>query len=148
MKNIDYNITSFDNLYESALKCASGVKWKKSVAHYMLNQLEETYKLSTSLENGTYKERKHKVFKIYEPKEREVMSISFRDRVYQRTLNDKILYPIMTNSFIFDNCACQKGKGTDFARNRLKKHLRSFYRRYGNKGYFIHIDIILSKIAD
>ena len=141
MKNIDYNITSFDNLYESALKCAKGVKWKKTVAHYLLNQLEETYKLSTSLKNGTYKERRHKVFKIHEPKEREVMSIAFRDRIYQRTLNDNILYPLMTNSFIYDNCACQKGKGTDFARERLKKHLRRYYYENGNVGYLIHIDI-------
>ena len=141
IKDIDYNITSFNNLYDSVLKCARGVKWKSSVAHFLLNQLEETYKLSKSLENGTYKERKHKVFKIYEPKEREVISISFRDRVYQRTLNDLVLYPIMTNSFIYDNCACQKGKGTDFARNRLKKHLHRYYVKNGNQGYIIHIDI-------
>lgn len=144
-KNNDYHITSvlsFENLYISALKCSKGVKWKRQVAHYMLNQLEETYKLYIGLLKGTYKERRHKVFKVYEPKEREVLSISFRDRVYQRTLNDLVLYPIITKSFIYDNCACQKGKGTDFARNRLKIHLRRFYQHYGdNKGYIIHVDI-------
>lgn len=141
-KNIDYNITSFENLYESSLKCALGVKWKRSTAHYLLNQLEETYKLSTKFKNGTYKERKHKIFKIYEPKEREVLSISFIDRVYQRALNDLVIYPIMTNSFIYDNCACQKGKGTDFARERLKLFLHRYYNKYGdNKGYIVHIDI-------
>ena len=143
--NYDYDITSilsFDNLHHSSLKCARTVKWKRSVAHYLLNQLEETHKLYESLMNGTYKERRHKVFKVYEPKEREVLSIQFRDRVYQRTLNDLVLYPIMTKSFFYDNCACQKGKGTDFARNRLKTHLHRFYQHYGdNKGYLIHIDI-------
>lgn len=141
-KNIDYDITSFDILYRSALKCASNVKWKRQTAHYILNHLEETYKLSTSLINETYKEHKHKIFKVYEPKERDVMSISFRDRVYQRALNDNIIYPIMTKSFIYDNCACQKGKGTDFARERLKTHLRRYYNHYhDNKGYIVHIDI-------
>ena len=139
--NNNYDIT-YENLYHSANKCSLNVKWKKTVAHYLLNQLEETYKLKKSLDNGTYKERRHKVFKIYEPKEREVLSIAFRDRVYQRLICDEVIYPIMTKSFIYDNCACQKGKGTDFARNRVKTHLRRFYQHYGdNKGYIIHIDI-------
>lgn len=136
-----YNTISFDNLYESCLKCSHNVKWKRSTAHFLLNQLEETHKLYSQLKNGSYKECKHKIFKVYEPKEREVLSIAFKDRVYQRTLNDLVIYPIMTKSFIYDNCACQKGKGTDFARKRLKKHLRSYYCRNGNKGYLIHIDI-------
>lgn len=137
-----YDTISFNNLYASSLKCCRGVKWKKSTAHYLLNQLEETHKLYESLHNGTYRESKHKVFKVYEPKEREVMSICFRDRVYQRTLNDLLLYPIMTKSFVYDNCACQHNKGTDFARNRIKTHLRRYYQHYGdNKGYLLHIDI-------
>lgn len=141
--NYDYNTTlTYENLYVSALKCSKNVKWKRTTAYFLLNQLEETYKLKEQLLNGTYKERKHKVFKVYEPKEREVLSIAFRDRVYQRLLNDLLIYPIMTKSFIYDNCACQKGKGTDFARNRIKHHLRRYYaENKSNQGYFVHIDI-------
>jgi len=136
------DILSFENLYISSCKCARNVRWKKSVAYYLLNQLEETYKLHKQLHEGTYKERNHKQFKIFEPKERDVLSISFRDRVYQRTLNDLVIYPTMTKSFIYDNCACQRKRGTDFARGRLRKHLRRFYVENGNnKGYLIHIDI-------
>ena len=136
------NVLSYENLYISALKCSRNVKWKNSTAHYLLNLPRETYKLYTDLNNGTYRERPHKQFKIYEPKERDVLSISFRDRVYQRTLNDLVIYPIMTKSFIYDNCACQKGKGTDFARNRVKEHLHRYFRENKtNKGYIIHIDI-------
>lgn len=136
------DILTYDNLYISALKCSKSVKWKNSTAHYLLNLPKETYKLYTSLKDGTYKERPHKEFKVFEPKERDVLSISFRDRIYQRTLNDLVIYPLMTSSFIYDNCACQKGKGTDFARDRVKHHLRRFYVENGsNDGYMIHIDI-------
>lgn len=134
-------IIGFEALWESMMKCKRGVMWKDSVAHFVLNGVPEVTRLSDELENGTYKERKHKYFTIYYPKEREIMSIAFRDRVYQRSLNDTAIYPIMSKGFIYDNCACQKGKGSDFARNRMKCHLERFYRKNGAAGYVLKIDI-------
>ena len=115
--------------------------WKDSVANFVLNGVPEVARLSDELENGTYKERKHKYFTILFPKQRDIMSISFRDRVYQRSLNDVAIYPMMSKSFIYDNCACQKGKGSDFARNRMKCHMERYYREHGPAGYVLKIDI-------
>lgn len=47
----------------------------------------------------------------------------------------------MTRSFIYDNCACQKGKGTDFARGRLKCHLQRCYRKNGLDAWVLQCDI-------
>ena len=69
------------------------------------------------------------------------MSIAFRDRVYQRSLNDVAIYPAMSRSFIYDNAACQKKKGADFARKRMKRHMQGYYREYGAAGYVLKIDI-------
>ena len=135
------NIIGFDALWESMTKCKHGVIWKDSVARFVLNGVHEVTKLSDELENGTYQERAHKYFTIRYPKEREIMSIRFRDRVYQRSLNDVEIYPEMSKHFIYDNCACQKGKGSDFARNRLKCHLQKYYRKHGADGYFLQMDI-------
>lgn len=143
MKNIENieDICGFDALYKSMKLCKSGVMWKDSTAHYVLNGLTETLKLERQLHDGTYKERPGKEFKVYEPKERDILSISFRDRVYQRSLCDNRIYPAVTKSFIYDNCACQKGKGTDFAMNRLNAHLQRFYRKYGTDGWVLQCDI-------
>ena len=135
------NIIGFEALWDSMQKCKKGVIWKDSVAHFVLNGVPEVTKLSNELESGTYKERPHKYFMIRYPKERQIMSISFRDRVYQRSLNDVAIYPIMSRSFIYDNCACQKGKGSDFARNRMKCHMQRYYRKHGAVGYVLKIDI-------
>lgn len=135
------NITDFESLYDSMNKCRKGVIWKDSVASFCLNSTEQIAKLSSELENGTYKSRPTLNFTITSPKPREISSISFRDRVYQRSLNDKAVYPIMTRSFIYDNFACQKGKGTDSARNRLKVFLQRFYRKHGTHGYVAQFDI-------
>lgn len=135
------NIISVDALYNSMVKCSQGVKWKGTVAYYRHHWPDELEKLSAQLHDGTYKERKAKFFTITEPKRREIMSIHFRDRIYQRSLNDVAIYPQTSKSFIADNFACQKGKGTDAARDRLKEFLHRYYRKHGAEGYALKIDI-------
>lgn len=135
------NIIGTDALYESMLKCSKGVKWKGTTAYYRHHCFDEIDRLSLQLHNGTYKERKAKFFTITEPKRREIMSIHFRDRVYQRSLNDTAIYPQASKSFIADNFACQKNKGTDAARERLRDFLHRYYRKHGAEGYVLKIDI-------
>lgn len=48
---------------------------------------------------------------------------------------------MIVKSFIYDNCACQKGKGTDFAMDRLNAHLQKYYRKYGKDGWVLQCDI-------
>ena len=135
------NIIGYEALWDSMMKCKRGVIWKDSVANFVLNGVSEIAKLSDELHSGEYRERPHRYFTIKYPKEREIMSISFRDRVYQRCLNDVAIYPVMSRSFIYDNCACQKGKGSDFARQRLKCHIQRYYRRHGADGYVLKLDV-------
>lgn len=136
------NVVGFEALYESAMKCKKGVLWKDSVAHYILNIIEETIKLEDQLKNGEYRPRPQKPFTVQScGKIRTVMGVSFRDRVYQRSLNDNAIYPAMTRSFIYDNGACQKNKGTNFSRERLVCFLQKFYRKHGLNGYVLQCDI-------
>lgn len=134
-------IISVDALEESRKKCAKSVKWKGTVSFYRHNWPDEINKLSKQLHDGSYKERKPKFFTITEPKRREIMSIHFRDRVYQRSLNDIAIYPQTSRSYIHDNFACQKDKGTNAARDRLKEFLQKYYRKHGRDGYVLKIDI-------
>ena len=134
-------VIGFDALYGSMLKCRKGVMWKDSTAGYVLNGIERTMNLEEQLHDGTYKAGKTVKFTITSPKPREIASITFRDRVYQRSLNDNAVYPIMSRPFILDNYACQKGKGTDAARNRLKEFLHRHYRKHGCAGYVAQFDI-------
>ena len=115
--------------------------WKSSVASFVLNGAESISRLCDELHNGTYKPRPVSRFTVTSPKRREIVGISFRDRVYQRSLNDNAVYPIMSRSWIYDNYACQEGKGTDFARNRMRCFLERHYRKHGTKGYVLSIDI-------
>lgn len=135
------DITDFQYLYKSMEQCKKNVLWKESVSYFTLNGIKNCLKLEEELKTNTYKPRPTYSFKITYPKERDIMSIHFRDRVYQRSMNDNILYPIMTKSFIHDNCSCQKDRGTDYARRRLKCFLNRYYRKYETNGYVLQIDL-------
>jgi hypothetical protein len=130
-----------DALFNSMEKCSKGVKWKGTVAYYRHHWPDEIGKLSKELHDGTYKERRAKFFTVTEPKTREIMSINFRDRIYQRSLNDTAIYPQVAAHFIDDNFACQKDKGTDAAREKLAKYMRAYFQKNGLEGYALKIDI-------
>lgn len=135
------DIIGYDALFESMDKCKNGVSWKDSVASFTLNAAERIMRMEDELKGGTYKMRPPVEFVVTSPKRREISSVCFKDRVYQRSINDKELYPAMTKSFIYDNWACQKGKGTDRARKRLKEFMQGFFRKHGLSGYFGKFDV-------
>lgn len=122
----------FDALYDSMWKCRCGKLWKASVARYVLHGIEETLKLEEEIATGTYKPRKPHTFTLTYPKVRPCSSTHIRDRIVQRSLNDNVIYPAMTRSFIWDNMACQQGKGTTKAMDRLDSFLHRVFINNGN----------------
>ena len=122
-------------------KCCRNVRWKDSIVGYELHAARNTHRLHEDLKNGTYKISPYQHFKIYEPKERDIVATRIRDRQVQMALCMAGLYRDITEHFIYDNCACQLGKGTDFAHIRLKSHLRQFYRKHGTNGYVLKLDV-------
>lgn len=139
--DITKQVCSFNHLYKSANLCKRGVTWKDSVSKYVINKLMKIHKLKKSIQNGTYDIDKYIKFKVFEPKERQILSTKFKDRIFQKSIVDNFLYSEMTKSFIHDNAACQIGKGTEFARKRLICHLQRHYRKYGMNGYILKADL-------
>ena len=142
MSNLEEAL-SFEELYESMWKCKRGKTWKSSVARFVEHGIEETLKLEEQLANGTYKPRKPHEFELTYPKRRPCSSTHIRDRIVQRSVNDLILYPKMTKSFIWDNFACQKGKGTTKALDRVETMLHRYYINNGNSnaGFVLRSDV-------
>lgn len=66
---------------------------------------------------------------------------SFRDKIVQRSLCDNVLEPLLSKTFIYDNYASQKGKGTHFGLDRLKMFMQRYYRQFGADGWVLKCDI-------
>lgn len=128
MQNADFErVYDFGNLYAGFLKARRGKRGKANVAKFEANLLEALCLLSEMLKNKTYRPSDYFVFRVYEPKERIVMTNAFKDKVVQHSLCDNILEPAFSRGFIRDNYASQTGRGTHDGLYRLEEFMRSYY---------------------
>lgn len=140
MKDYD-KICDFKNLYEAHTKCRNGKRNKSEVIRFELDLARNLDILANSLKERTYRMSGYYHFTIYEPKQREIYATSYVDRLVLRCLCDEVLIPILQPRLIYDNVACQKGKGTHFGMDRFSKHLRDYFKKNGNCGYVLKCDI-------
>lgn len=134
-------VFTWEHLKECSRKCMLGVGWKHSTQMHKLNELTNITTLYKELHNGTYKSKGFYEFDIFERgKERHIKSVHITERIVQKCLSDYCLVPILSRKFIYDNGACIKTKGIDFAIDRLKLHLHSFYRKHKTEGYVLLFD--------
>ena len=118
----------FDVLYNAFLAARRGKRSKYSTAQYEANVLQLTERLSYILRTRKYVPRKFEVFYVREPKLRLVQAPAFVDKVVQHALVDNILYEAITHSFILDNYASQRNKGTHYGLTRLRSAMLSYFR--------------------
>lgn len=121
-------IYDFSNLYKAYRKARCGKRWKEAAIKFEINLMEALLLLQHQLKTKTYTLSGYNVFKVYEPKERIVMSNSYKDKVVQHSICDNVLEPSVTPTFIKDNYASQVGKGTDLGLDRLKYFMQRYYR--------------------
>lgn len=140
MKTIE-DLSNPNNLFEAFRKASEGSNWKKSVQKYELNLLKNIRKTQLALNSDKYEQGAFLEFELNERgHNRRIKALGIADRVVQRSLCDNILLPELERYMIHDNGASRSGRGVDFCRRRLECHLRRYYRKYGNEGYFLHID--------
>ena len=132
---------TFEKLLEAHKKCRVSKQHKKETISFEINLSANLAELSKKLLNKTYRIGQYKQFYIYEPKQRNIEALSYRDRVVLMAYCTNIIQPKIEKRLIFDNVACRKGKGTHFGIQRLHKFLKDYYRKHGEKGYFLKCDV-------
>lgn len=124
----DYEkVYDFENLYRAFLHARRGKREKTSVAKFEANLLEAIHLLSALLGTKRYRLSEYYTFKVFEPKERVVMSNSFKDKVVQHSLCDNVIEPAIIKSFIKDNYASQRDKGPTYGLDRLEFFMRRYF---------------------
>ncbi len=132
---------TFEKLLTAHKRCRRSKQHKTETISFEINLSATLVELSKRLLNMTYKPGKYKEFKIFEPKERTIEALSYKDRVVLMALCSNIIEPKVEKYLIFDNVACRKNKGTLFGIKRLEGFLHDYYRKFGHKGYFLKCDI-------
>ena len=135
-------IFTFENIYQAHKMCRRSKQHKGEVIRFEINISENIYKLQKEIFTKKYKIGKYKEFMIFEPKERLIQALPYRDRIVLRCFCDNVLIPKIEKKLINDNVACRKGKGTLYGMERLKKFLqKEYFKQKNNNVYYLKCDI-------
>lgn len=123
--NIFQEIASLENLIVADGKAQKGKSKQYGVITHNKNQEPNIQKLHEMLIEKTYKTSKYDVFKVYEPKERDVFRLPyFPDRITHHAIMN-VLEPIFVSVFTSDSYSYIKGKGIHAASRNVKKALKN-----------------------
>lgn len=124
---MENDIYGFNALYRAQKAAMSGQLNSPAALKYSVNKVGRIADLSERLKRREWSVGHYRPFKVYEPKEREVLAIDFEGKVVMHSLCDNALYPAITRRLIRDNYAVQIGRGTHDGLDRLAKALRHYY---------------------
>ncbi len=155
-KNLLEQIINIDNIrlaYKKAVK--GGNRYTVSHLRFKENLEANLYLIQEQIKHDVYKHGEYHTFKVYEPKERVISSLPFKDRVVQHAINN-IVEPIFEKGFYRTSYACRKNKGTHkgvkAVQSKVRKALKSgavYYLKMDFSKYFhsINIDILFKEIC-
>ena len=139
---------SFTKLLEAHNKCKKNKRFKKQVIEFEMKLESNLIQIGKELLNDTYTFSEYFEFTIYEPKERKIKTLNYRDRVVQTWYVENFLKPYFKPNFINDSYACIEGKGTHKAVEETQIYLQKADRTYKEvwilkcdiKKFFFNID--------
>lgn len=123
--NLYTHIISIQNLTEADSKAQIGKKKQYGVISHNKNKEANILRLHELLKNKEYQTSNYDVFKVYEPKEREVYRLPyFPDRITHHAIMN-VLEPLFVATFTKDSYSCIKGRGIHAASFALRKALKN-----------------------
>ncbi|MCT7549803.1 reverse transcriptase/maturase family protein [Aliarcobacter butzleri] len=155
-KNLLEEIADIDNIRLAYKKAVKGVnRYTLSHLKFKENLEANLYLIQQQLINEVYKHGEYHTFKVYEPKERIISSLPFKDRVVQHAINN-VVEPLFEKGFYKTSYACRKNKGTHAGVKAVQAKIRKlvkfgkvFYLKMDFSKYFhsINIDILFKEIC-
>lgn len=122
--NVYDQITSLKNIQDADMKAQKGKANQYGVIKHNQNREANLLVLQDMLQSKTYKTSAYDIFKVYEPKEREVYRLPyFPDRIAHHAIMN-VLEPIFVSTFTADTYSCIKRRGIHALLRKLKSDLR------------------------
>ena len=127
----DQNLT-FDKFMDAHLRARKHKTYKNELIGFELNLENNIVNLLNSIKNNTYRVGKYFQFKVYEPKERIINALPYRDRIVHQWYVEEFIKPYFVPKLISTTFACITDRGTHKAVEEVQKKLRKYKRNYGD----------------
>lgn len=131
-------IYDFENLHKAYLCARKNKRYKREVLEFGNNLEENLIQLQNELIHESYTASAYRQFMVYEPKERLILALPFRDRVLHHAICN-IIEPIFDKTMIKDTYACRKAKGVLKGVKRVSRFVGSVSQ--ASEGYCLKMDI-------
>lgn len=118
------NICTLDNLNLAYQKAKLGKTKTYGVLHFEKNLVANLLQLQNELVSGTYVTSSYDVFTIFDPKERIIYRLPFRDRVVHHAIMN-VLERIWVSTLIINTYSSIKNRGIHLALKHLNRDLRN-----------------------
>lgn len=138
--NLYENTFKMENILKAYNEVCCNTKNKRKVRNYRENKCIYISRIYNILKNREYEVGEYNVFKIYEPKERRIVSQSLQDKVVNHLVSRQILYPSLIPCLIDENVASIKNKGTKYGIELANKFHHKCKIKYGEY-YILKCDI-------
>lgn len=131
---------TYESLYEAYLRASKNKSNKYEILKFTVDLETNIVGIMIDLMNGTYELGKYHIFIIYEPKERIIKCLPFRDRIVQQWYVYEFIKYFFIPRFISSTCACIDGRGTHYAVRLTQEYMRKMKSKYGDY-YVLKLDI-------
>lgn len=130
-------ITSFKNLVLAYKKARKTKPYTAEILQFSMNLEKNLLSIQEELLANTYTQSKYREFIVFDPKERKIKYLPFKDRVVHHALVN-VMEPIFDKRLINTTYACRKRKGTHKALKDIKRVISSEFKF---TGYCLKCDI-------
>lgn len=127
-------------VFEAYYDCRRRKRHTASARAFEIDLEANLIDLFEELRAGAWMPAPASVFVVRHPKPREVWAAAFRDRIVHHLVH-RAIGPLFEPAFIYDSCACIKGRGTLYAANRLERHLLSATENWSKPAFILKADI-------
>lgn len=131
---------TFTKILEAHKRASKGKKQKKEIILFEMDLETNIVKILNDIKNNKYKFGKYREFIIYEPKERLIKSLPYRDRIVHQWYIEEFIKPFFLPRFIKDTYACIENRGTHKVVINVQKYMRKM-KKYNQNYYVLKCDI-------
>lgn len=135
IKNCFDDKLTYINLYNAYYRICKNKRNKDYILEYEIDLETNLTNLLNDLKDNKYKPGKYREFIIYEPKERIIKALPFKDRIVHQWYIQEFIKPYILKRFIIDTYSCIDNRGTHKAVDKLQKYMRIMNRN--NSDYYV-----------
>mgnify|MGYP003372740706 CR=1 FL=1 len=132
IRNQFHKNLTFEKLLQAHYRARKHKAYKNEVVKFEFNLENNLINLLNQLQDKSYRLGDYFSFKVFEPKERIIQALPYKDRIVHQWYIEEFIKPYIIPRFIRTTFACLDNKGTHHAVEEVQNQMKSFKTNHDN----------------